>query len=326
MENTDNPLLQAAEILKKGGIVVFPTETVYGLGADVFNEKAVRKIFKAKGRPADNPLIVHIADLKDLKKVARAAPAVAKKLIAAFWPGPLTLILKKAPTIPDVVTAGLDTVAVRLPNHALARALIRAAGAPIAAPSANRSGGPSPTEVAHAKKDLQGKVDFFLSAERTRHGVESTVINVLVRPPLILRHGAITREEIEKVIGKVSVVTGGERQAARSPGMRHKHYAPQTPLALATAAESVHMLVARYHLKNKKVGVLGTREQYQQYKTADRVILLGSQKNPRACAGALFKALRDFDRFNDVDVIIAEPFAEAGMGAVIMDRLKRAAR
>lgn len=329
MKNSDNPLTRAAEVIKSGGIVVFPTETVYGLGADAFNERAVRKIFKVKGRPADNPLIVHIADRRNLKALAASVPAAAQKLMDAFWPGPLTIIFKKNPRVPDVVTAGLDTVAVRLPNHALARAFIRAAGVPIAAPSANRSGRPSPTEAIHAKRDLGSKVDFFLAAEKTKYGLESTVINPLARPPVILRPGAITREDIEKVIGPVRLADAGT--VIQSPGMRRRHYSPQTPLVLSpadwlTAAQAIAALIETYHRRQRRVGVLATRENCPRYKNADRIIVVGSRHHLKTCAGNLFKCLRDFDRFADVDIILAETFPEQGIGAAIMDRLKRAAR
>ncbi len=343
---TENPIAKAAEAIKKGGIVIFPTETVYGLGANVFNVDAVKKIFKAKGRPIDNPLIVHIADKKDLKKVVEKVPAIAKRLIDKFWPGPLTLIFKKRSEIPKEVTAGLDTVAVRLPNHALARAFIREAGAPIAAPSANISSKPSPTEATHAKKDLAKKVDFtptpsdyiakhgeelnekvwgyILSAEKSKFGIESTILNILTKPPTILRQGAVTREEIEKVIGPVKTSNiQNPTSKIQSPGMKYRHYAPNAKLIL-NSPEEINSLVGEYHLKNKRVGVLGTRENYQRYKKADRVIILGSNKNLNTCAANLFKALRDFDRFNDVDIIFAEIFSEKGIGAAIMERLRKA--
>ena len=338
--NSENPLLKAAEVIKKGGIVVFPTETVYGLGADATNARAIKKIFKAKGRPMDNPLIVHIADKKDLKKIVISVPAVAKKLMEKFWPGPLTIIFKKnllpvrgKIVISDEVTAGLETVAVRLPNHALARALIREAGVPIAAPSANISGKPSPTEASHAKKDLGKKVDFVLSAEKSKYGIESTVINVLVKPPVILRQGVVTREEIEKVVGKVNTANSKLQMANGeliSPGMRYRHYAPKAKLILPDAGPEdapkiINHLIEKYQLAKKRVGVLGTRENYQHYKKADRVIILGSGKNLNTCAANLFKSLRDFDRFNDVDIILAEAFLEKGVGAAIMERLRKAA-
>lgn len=315
-----NPLQKAAAIIKKGGLVIFPTETVYGVGANVFSEQAVQKIFKVKGRPGDNPLIVHIADRRDVGKVALGMSTLAKKLIDRFWPGPLTIVLKKQPAIPEVVTAGLETVAVRLPNHALARAFIRKAGVPVAAPSANPSGRLSPTEPNHLKKGLAEKVDFVLTDKRSRYGLESTVVDVLRKPPVILRQGAITKEELEKVVGEIKIA--GDSSPNRSPGMKQKHYAPKTRLILS---DKIPVLVADYQKKGKKVGVLGSRENYYLYKKADRVILLGSQKNLSLCGRNLFKALHDFDRRGDVDVIIAEIFPEKGLGAAIMDRLRRAA-
>lgn len=325
--NAENPITKAAIVIKRGGVVVFPTETVYGLGADVFNETAVKKIFKLKRRPADNPLIVHIADKKDLRKVAATISPTTKKLIAAFWPGPLTLIFKKRPEVPDIVTAGLNTVAVRLPNHALARALIRAAGTPIAAPSANRSGRPSATEATHAKHDFGSRAGYLLAAEKSRLGIESTIINTLTRTATILRPGAIDREAIEKVIGKVTIVTADAKTIA--PGMRHRHYAPRIKLIVVgdTPDVSLATIPSRidwYHQHYKKVGVLAVREHCPMYKKADRIIALGSKKNMATCAAHLFGALRDFDRCHDVNVILAEALPETGLGATIMDRLRRA--
>ena len=327
-EDFDNPLVQAAKVIKKGGLVVFPTETVYGLGANALNIQAVKKIFKTKKRPIDNPLIVHIAEKKDLQKIVTSVSAVAKKLIDKFWPGPLTIIFKKKNIIPNEVTAGLETVAVRLPNHALARAFIREAGVPIAAPSANFSGRPSPTEVSHAKKDLGKKTIFILDGGRSKFGIESTIINVLEKIPIILRQGAITREALQKVLGRVEVLDPKNSKII-SPGTHHRHYAPRTKLLLVgsdwqTTSKEIESAIIKYNSQNKKVGVLGTRENYHFYKKADRVLLLGSQKNLSACAVNLYKSFRDFDRFGDVDLILAEVFPEKELGAVIMDRLRRA--
>lgn len=332
-KDDSDPLIKAAKIIKKGGLVIFPTETVYGLGANAFNVEAVKKIFKAKKQPTNNPLIVHIADKKDLRKVVANVPLLAKELIDNFWPGPLTIIFKKRLEIPLELTAGLDTVAVRLPNHALARSLIREAGVPIAAPSANISGRPSATEAIHAKKDFNGKNIFILSAEKTRLGIESTVINILVKPPVILREGAVSREELEKVIRIIEI--RDKRQEVGdfkiiSPGMRHCHYAPKIKLVLPqgdwqNSPKEISSLIEKYQNKKKRVGVLGTRENYQFYKKANRVIVLGSKKNINTCASNLFKSLRDFDRFADVDIIIAETFPEKDLGTAVMDRLTRAA-
>ena len=328
-EEFTNPLVEAAQIIRKGGLVVFPTETVYGLGANALDAKAALKIFKAKKRPVNNPLIVHIAEKKDIKKIVASVPAMAQKLIDKFWPGPLTIIFKKKEIIPNEVTAGLETVAVRLPNHALARAFIREAGVPIAAPSANLSGRPSSTEASHAKKDLGKKPIFILDGGRSKFGVESTIINILENPPVILRQGAVTREALQKVLGQVAVLNSKNSKII-SPGTRYRHYAPRTKLALIGSSwqaspKEIELTIIKYHLKNKKVGVLGTRENYHFYKKADRVLLLGSQKNLPTCAVNLYKSFRDFDRFGDVDLILAEIFPEKELGAVIMDRLRRAA-
>jgi L-threonylcarbamoyladenylate synthase len=297
----------AARIIKKGGTVVFPTETVYGLGADAFNKKAVQKIFKAKGRPSDNPLIVHIAEKKDVHKLASVIPPLAKKLMNRFWPGPLTLVLKKKSNVPNSVTGSLDTVAVRMPNNKIALSLIKQARTPIAAPSANRSGKPSPTDARHVIHDLYGRVDVIIDGGKTKIGLESTVVDVTGTIPELLRPGGITKEQLERVVGTVIVAT--KHTKAKSPGMKYKHYAPAARLILVEGTKKnvekkVQELLKKH--KRKKIGVLKAKKDLQ------------------LMAQELFFMLREFDA-KKVDVIIAEGVSENHIGHAIMNRLRKAA-
>ncbi len=318
---------EAAHILQSGGLVAFPTETVYGLGANAFNSAAVAKIFEVKGRPMDNPVIVHLASIRDIGRVARSVPSIARKLARVFWPGPLTLVLPRHPDIPLVVTGGLDTVAVRVPDHLIARAFIRAAGVPIAAPSANISGKPSPTTAAHVAHDFGDRVPFVLDGGRTRVGVESTVVDCTADPPTILRQGGITYETLRRVVPTIVVAT--HTTSHKSPGTRYRHYAPRAPLMLTMSHNGDDMVseIQQYidaH-RAERVGVLATNEYAPRYRGAAAVVALGSRRNLRACARRLFAALREFDTM-DVDRIIAERFLEVGIGAALMDRLRRAAQ
>jgi L-threonylcarbamoyladenylate synthase len=225
----------ASATLEQGGLVAFPTETVYGLAADAFNDSAIRKIFEAKGRPSDNPLIVHIADISSLTTLTASFPEVGTLLARTFWPGPLTLVAQRTDRVSDLITAGLDTVAVRMPNHPVALALIRRLGRGIVAPSANISGRPSPTTAQHVFEDLNGKIDVILDAGPTRIGIESTVLDITQDPPVILRKGGLAREAIETVIGPVRADVEGEL-GKRSPGNRYKHYAPRARVILVTCS------------------------------------------------------------------------------------------
>ncbi len=321
-------LAQAALLIQRGGIVAFPTETVYGLGANAFDARAVAKIFEIKGRPMDNPVIVHIASVRDLLRVARVVPLMARKLARVFWPGPLTLVLLKHADIPLVTTGGLDTVAVRVPDHAVARALIRAAGVPIAAPSANTSGKPSPTTARHVRDDFGDRVPMILDGGSTRVGVESTVVDCTVDPPMILRQGGITRELLARVIPTIQVFRAGV-SAAKSPGLRYRHYAPHAPLMIALSADDDHMFVEVQQFidahAGMRVGVLCASESAGRYARAAAIVTLGSRHNLRACARRLFAALREFDTLN-LDFIIAERFPSTGIGAAVMDRLTRASQ
>lgn len=336
LKATPENIKKAAEIIRAGGIVAFPTETVYGLGANAFNGLAVKKIFKAKGRPGDNPLIVHIADKRDVALVAKLGSLSSRlrriqdDLIRKFWPGPLTLVLSKNKNIPSVVSAGLETVAVRMPSNKIARALIRAAGVPIAAPSANKSGRPSPTDAAHVTHDF-GKNMLILDGGKTKIGLESTVVDCTIFPPVILRRGGVTLEELRRVVKNTSTFDEQRVVRAKSPGMKYRHYAPRAPLVIVSGTGAKLVRAVRDALKTsraKRIGILATNEHVPLYmRLGDpRTITLsvGSRKNLAACARRLFATLRQFDTLN-VDLIIAESFPERGIGAAIMDRLCRAA-
>jgi L-threonylcarbamoyladenylate synthase len=318
---------EAAQLLKSGEVVAFPTETVYGLGANAKDAKAVGKIFVAKGRPSDNPLIVHIAHPKQLEEMVSAIPDVAHMLIERFWPGPLTLILpKKEGVISDPVTAGLPTVAVRMPAHPVALALIEASGLPLAAPSANISGRPSPTTAAHVFADLNGRIAGIVDGGETGIGVESTVLDCTTKVPTILRPGGVTKEALEKVIGNVAVDSAltDERQTPKSPGMKYTHYAPKSPMAIVQGSPAfLQTLVNKQRALGKKVGVLTTEENRSFY-DADVVLACGSRHDLHTVASHLYDTLRKFDE-TDVDFIYSESFPTEGIGEAIMNRLKKAA-
>ena len=272
LHNIDSQKIKyAAQVIEEGGLVAFPTETVYGLGADALNKTAVEKIFKAKGRPSDNPLIVHVADKKSVGNLVLRIPEKAEKLMDAFWPGPLTLVMDKQSIVPDIITAGLDTVAIRVPSHPIALALIREAKLPIAAPSANISGKPSPTDSKHVINDLYGKVDVIIDGGFSNIGVESTVVDMVVDPPMLLRPGGITLEQLEDVIGNVRIDPGIAQKnldgkvVPKSPGMKYKHYAPKAKVVIVEGeiqkvAEKINELVKECESRDIKVGILATDE------------------------------------------------------------------
>ena len=312
---TDMQLESAAAILKGGGICAFPTETVYGLGANAFDENAVKKIFEAKGRPQDNPLIVHVWDRNQLDDICFVTP-VAEKLMDKFWGGPLTLILPKKESIPYSVTAGLETVAVRLPSHPVANALIRLSGLPIAAPSANLSGKPSPTRAAHVVADLDGRADCIIDGGDCLWGVESTVLDLTVSPPAVLRPGAVTKEEIAEVIGEVIYGTGVG--APKSPGMKYTHYAPEAPVYIAEGEDALNRIFMEAK-KYKNPGIL-----YFQTEKPEGFKSVFAGKNEKEYAANLFFALREFDKMG-VDVIFAIPPSEGGMGDAVRNRLFKSA-
>lgn len=323
----------AADLIKKGGLVAFPTETVYGLGADALNSKAVRALFEAKKRPLDNPPIVHVGDVKDVYRLAREVPLKAEKLTNDFWPGPLTFIFKRSKIVPNVTVAGLDTVAVRMPRHSVALALIRESGCCISAPSANLAGKPSPTTAKHVLDDLDGRIDAVLDAGPTNIGVESTVLDMTVDPPQILRPGGTPYEALKRMLTSVELhpVAVAEMELsvekARSPGMKHRHYAPDADVIvvegeLSYVVAKVKELVEFYIGKGTKVGVLATDETAGYYR-ADVVKSLGSRKDLAVIAKNLFRFLREFD-LEGVNVIIAESIPTEGLGLAVMNRLRKA--
>ncbi|MFT4415377.1 L-threonylcarbamoyladenylate synthase [Fredinandcohnia humi] len=318
---------EAARILQANQVVAFPTETVYGLGANATSNEAVNKIFEAKGRPSDNPLIVHISRLEQLDMIAQDISDIARQLISKFWPGPLTLVLKKKDnSISEKVTAGLNTVAVRMPDHPIALALITAANLPLAAPSANLSGKPSPTLAKHVADDLAGKIAGIIDGGATGVGLESTVIDCSGEIPVILRPGGVTKEQLEEICGKVEIdqalVTEG--QAPRAPGMKYTHYAPKAPLYIVNGSKIfIQSLVNEKQEQGIKVGVLTTTEREQEY-AADEVIACGSRNDLESVANRLYEVLRLFDE-SKVDIIFSESFPNEGIGEAIMNRLHKAA-
>lgn len=333
-------IAEAAAVLRRGGLVAFPTETVYGLGGAALDPAAVAAIFAAKGRPATDPVIVHLATADDVPLVAAGIPAAAATLGAAFWPGPLTLIVPRRDVVPAAVTAGLPSVAVRVPAHPVALALLRAAGTPVAAPSANRFSRPSPTTAAHVLADLDGAVDVVLDAGATDVGVESTIVDCTVDPPVIRRAGGITREQIAAVLPEVGVVTteGTAADAQLAPGQLLRHYAPTAPVTVyAGEADAVARRIAaeaRTHTASgRRVGVLAPDEVLTALApalaaTAARgrvtAATLGRRGTPDEAARRIFAALRTLDAAG-VDVILAAGPDRDGLGAAVWDRLRRAA-
>ena len=315
---------QAAAVLRKGGLVAFPTETVYGLGADVLNLDAIKSVFEVKGRPSDNPLIVHVAGTKQLDDIVDEIPDKGKTLGEAFWPGPLTLVMKRTILVSDLVTGGLDTVAVRMPGHPVALALIRAFGDGIVGPSANLSGRPSPTAASHVYDDLRGRVDLILDSGPTDIGLESTVVDVTVDPPVILRLGGLTRERIEEAIGKVEIDTSGEH-GVRSPGTRHRHYAPRAQVILARMGDpaAFSAVLQEQRQLGKKVGCIVHSQLLSHLESGDFYRVMPSSME--IFGRYLFRTLRELDAMR-VDVIVIEAVEEHGLGATVMDRLRRAAQ
>jgi len=328
----DEGIRRAGEILKKGGLVAFPTETVYGLGADALDAGASAKIYQAKGRPSDNPLIVHIADWEAIEKITKDRPWQARRLSEAFWPGPLTMILKKSDAVPYATTGGLDTVAVRMPDNALALALIRAGGGYIAAPSANTSGRPSPTTAQHVAEDLDGEIDMIIDGGPVSIGLESTIVDLTEETPTILRPGFISKEMLQKVIGPVEMDRGliatDSSVRPKAPGMKYRHYAPRAPLFIVEGErqkvqEKINALTSAEHEKGRTPGVIATDETSGSY-THALVESIGSRADERSIAQHLYAILREFDRL-EVSVIYSESFETPQMGPAIMNRLMKAA-
>lgn len=329
----EDTIRAAAKILQAGGLVAFPTETVYGLGGNGLDSAACEKIYLAKGRPSDNPLILHISEFEELDAIVKEVSPAAKKLMDAFWPGPLTMIFPKADIVPDKATGGLDTVAVRFPSHPVARAIIRAAGLPIAAPSANSSGKPSPTRASHVEYDLDGKIDMIVDGGAAEWGLESTIVDVSGQVPMILRPGAVTKEMMEQVVGTVEIDPAILQKPAadfrpKAPGMKYTHYSPKAEVVLVkgerqAVADEINRLAAADIAAGKKVGVLATEETKELYH-ADIVLSLGSREKPEEIGANLFKLLRKFD-FLGADQVYSEVFSEKGEGMAIMNRLNKAA-
>lgn len=332
-KNPDNEALQeAGEILKRGGLVAFPTETVYGLGGDGLNPDSSRKIYAAKGRPSDNPLIIHIADMDSLGKLVTQVPGKARKLAERFWPGPLTMISQKSREVPYETTGGLESVAVRMPSHPVALALIRAGGGYVAAPSANTSGRPSPTKAEHVVEDLQGKIEMIVDGGDVGIGLESTIVDFTEEIPVILRPGYVNQSMIEEVIGPVRMDKGllitDEKVKPKAPGMKYRHYAPKAQLTIVEGnerqvADYINEQCRRLAEKGKKAGVIAARETSSLYQGAV-VKSIGSRQEEEEIARHLFAILRDFDQ-EDVDCIYSEAFQTPKMGPAIMNRLLKAA-
>ena len=325
-------IMAAAEILKTGGLVAFPTETVYGLGADALNPEASKRIYEAKGRPSDNPLIIHIANLDALEQITKEIPEKARVLAERFWPGPLTMVFQKNERVPLETTGGLDTVAVRMPQHPIALALIEASTGFIAAPSANTSGRPSPTLAEHVYKDMDGRIPMILDGGLVGIGIESTIVDFSEDVPTILRPGYITLEMISEVIGDVRMDPGLSGLDAsvkpKAPGMKYRHYAPKAELILVNGkaedvVEHINYLVTEAHKQGKKAGIIGTDETCHKYKRGI-IKSIGTRSKEETIARHLYGILREFDELQ-VDVIYSESFFDAEIGQAIMNRMLKAA-
>lgn len=331
--NIDEELMkEAGETVKNGGLVAFPTETVYGLGGDGLNPLSSEKIYRAKGRPSDNPLIIHIADINDLDKIVKEVPEKAMKLAKAFWPGPLTMIFNKSDVVPKETTGGLDTVAVRMPNHKVALELIKHSSGYIAAPSANLSGRPSPTKAAHVIEDMDGRADIIIDGGTSTIGLESTIVDLTGDVPMVLRPGYISIKSLSRVVGDVvfdpALVSTNENEKPKAPGMKYRHYAPKGELVIINGSEKA---VIEYIQKQseealkagERVGIIATEETYLNYK-ATSVQNIGSRDDEETIAKRLYAVLREFDTDN-VTRIYSEAFDTPSMGQAIMNRLMKAA-
>lgn len=332
VQSGNDIIREAGDILRNGGLVAFPTETVYGLGADALNAGAAQKIYAAKGRPSDNPLIVHITELEDLKKITADIPDEAFAIADKYWPGPLTMIFEKTDAVPYGTTGGLDTVAVRMPSDEIARAVIKAGGGYIAAPSANTSGRPSPTTAGHVEEDLSGKIEMIIDGGPVDIGVESTILDMTVTPPMILRPGAVTKEMLEELIGRVdedqAAFEPGSKARPKAPGMKYRHYAPQAELSIVEGdmdqvVDAINKMALEKTAEGFKVGIIGTRETVGRYTCGD-VKSIGTREDEATIAVHLYGILREFDQ-DRADYIYSESFATDGMGSAIMNRLLKAA-
>lgn len=325
-------IARAGEIIKQGGLVAFPTETVYGLGGDALNPDSSRKIYEAKGRPSDNPLIIHIYRMEDLETIVKEVPVKARKLAGAFWPGPLTMIMPKAHCVPKETTGGLDTVAVRMPSHKVALEFIKASGGFVAAPSANLSGKPSPTLAKYVFEDMDGRIDMIIDGGDIEIGLESTIVDLTGEVPMVLRPGYITLEMLQDVLGEVScdptLLDGDCKDRPKAPGMRYRHYAPKGDMLIVDGSSEevvsvINEMVAESKARGLKTGVIATGENAALYK-ADVVKVVGSRTEETAIAASLYRILREFDD-EEVDAIYSESFATDGIGQAIMNRLLKAA-
>lgn len=334
LENINASQMQeAGDLIAAGELVAFPTETVYGLGGDALHPEAAEKIYKAKGRPSDNPLIIHIADVADLERVAREVPAQAKKLADVFWPGPLTMIVWKKDEVPYATTGGLETVAVRMPNHPVALELIRKSGKLIAAPSANTSGRPSPTEAFHVVEDLDGRIAMVLDGGPVGIGIESTIIDLTEKTPMILRPGYITPEMLSEVLGEDVIIDPGiiaidDTTKPKAPGMKYKHYAPKADMIIVdgekeAVVEKINAMTNEAHAQNRKVAVIATEETKERY-AADVVLNIGKREEEDSIAKHMYKILRECDDL-EVECIFSESFKTPRIGQAIMNRLLKAA-
>ncbi len=323
---------KAGQILRAGGLVAFPTETVYGLGGDALNPESSRKIYAAKGRPSDNPLIVHICRMEDLAPIVRDIPDEALRLAEACWPGPLTMIFHKSDLVPPETTGGLDTVAVRFPSNRIAMALIAAAGGYIAAPSANRSGRPSPTLARYCREDLDGRVEMIIDGGPVGIGLESTIIDLTEGQPVILRPGYVTQERLEQILGRVetdrAIIEPDSGTAPKAPGMKYRHYAPKGSLTIVEGGREaviayINARTRECREKGIRTGVICTDETCRCY-TADSVKSAGARTSGETIASRLFRILREFDD-EEIQVMFSESFGEGGLGQAIMNRLMKAA-
>lgn len=329
----EESLRLAGEVIKRGGLVAFPTETVYGLGGDALNPESARKIYAAKGRPSDNPLIIHISNLEDMERIAQEITEEAVRLATAFWPGPMTMILRKSGEVPPETTGGLDTVAIRMPSDPVARKLITYSGGYVAAPSANLSGRPSPTAAKYVVEDMMGRIDVIIDGGEGRIGLESTIVDLTVSPPNILRPGYITKEMLEDALGMavdtdVTIMKGDSGQAPKAPGMKYRHYAPQGVLTLVEGEPEAVIAYINEQAgldreAGEKVGVIGTSEQLMAYR-ADVIKSVGSRLDEESIAHRLYAVLREFDD-EGVTRIYSESFGREGFGQAIMNRLLKAA-
>jgi len=333
-DNIDSKKMQeAGELIAAGELVAFPTETVYGLGGDALHPDAAKKIYEAKGRPSDNPLIIHIAEVSDLERVGKNVPEQAKKLADAFWPGPLTMIVWKKDEVPFATTGGLNTVAVRMPDHPVALELIRRSGKLIAAPSANTSGRPSPTEASHVMGDLEGRIAMVLDGGSVGIGIESTIIDLTEPVPMILRPGYITPEMLSEVLGEEVIIDPGiiaadDTTKPKAPGMKYKHYAPKADMVIVdgeedAVVEKINALTQEAHTNGKKVAVIATEETKDAY-IADVVLNIGAREDEDSIARHMYKILRECDKL-EVEVIFSESFKTPRIGQAIMNRLLKAA-